>query len=67
MIFGAASSSVGRASDTRSRSSGFETHAEHLVVESDLTFPNQSYGRDARFRITKILELTVQNAINITK
>ena len=42
---GAPGSSVGRASDSRSRGSGFETHTGHLVVASVLTLSAVSEGR----------------------
>ena len=42
---GAPGSSVGRASDSGSRSPGFETRAGHLVVESDSCYSALSEGR----------------------
>ena len=40
-------SSVGGASDPRSRCPGFKTRNEHLEVESDYTYPALSKGRCA--------------------
>ena len=44
---GVLGSSVGRASDSRSRGPGFETRTGHLVVGSDFTLPDLSEGRCA--------------------